>query len=81
MSLIKSISFLKVGGALLLLSLFLYACENFTGEFTSKRFVMFETIKYNDGCVATLYVDEEYITQVKVDNCRKYLKNTVFEGE
>ncbi len=42
---------------------------------------MFETVKYDDGCVATLYVDEEYITQVEVDNCRIYLKNTVFEGE
>ena len=81
MPFVKNLSFLKVGGALLFLSLFLYACENFTGEFTSKRFVMFETIKYNDGCVATLYVDEEYVTQVKVDNCRIYLKNTVFEGE
>ena len=81
MPFVKNLSFLKVGGALLFLSLFLYACENFTGEFTSKRFVMFETIKYNDGCVATLYVDEEYVTQVKVDNCRIYLKNTIFGGE
>ena len=42
---------------------------------------MFETVKYEDGCVATLYVDDEFVTRVEVDNCRIYLKNTVFEGE
>jgi hypothetical protein len=77
----KPFSFLKAGGALLLLSLFICSCETFSGDFVSKRFAMFETVKYEDGCVATLYVDDEFVTRVEVDNCRIYLKNTVFEGE
>ena len=80
MPFVKNLSFLKMGGVLLL-PFFYMACEQFSGEFVAKRFVLFETVKYNHGCVTTLYVDEEYVTQVKVDNCRIYLKNTVFEGE
>ena len=80
MSLIKSLSFLKAGGALLF-TLFLCSCETFSGDFVSKRSVMFETVKYEDGCVATLYVDQEFVARVEVENCRIYLKNTIFEGE
>lgn len=80
MSLVKNLSFLKMGGVLLL-PFFCLSCEQFSGEFEAKKFVLFETIKYNDGCVSTLYVDGEYVTQVKNKDCVTYMKNVVFGGQ
>lgn len=80
MSLVKNLSFLIVGGVLLL-PLFCLSCEQFSGEFQAKRFVLFETIKYNDGCVSTLYVDGDYVTQVKNKDCVTYYRNTIIGGK
>jgi len=75
MSLIKSISFLSVGGVLLL-PLFCFSCNQFSGEFESNQFVLVETVKYDNECITTLYIDGEYTTRVKSKNCRFYVKTT-----
>ena len=80
MSLIKIVSFLSVGGAMLL-PLFCFSCNQFSGEFNSEQFVLVETIKYDDGCITTLYADGEYISSVKSKNCRFYMKTTTAKGK
>ena len=80
MSLIKFVSFLSVGGAMLL-PLFCFSCSQFSGEFKSEQFVLVETVKYDDGCITTLYADGEYISRVKSKNCRFYVKTITATGK
>jgi len=80
MSLTKRFSSLFAVGALLL-PLFCYSCEQFSGEFISERFVLVETIKYEDECITTLYADGEYISRVKSKNCRFYIKTTTMKAK
>jgi hypothetical protein len=70
---------MKVGGVLLL-SLFCFSCEQFSGEFVSEEYVLVETIKYKDHCKTTLYVDGKYTTQVTSSNCRFYIKTVTAEN-
>jgi len=75
MSLIKFVSFLSARGVLLL-SLFCFSCTQFSGEFEADQFVLVETVKYDNECITTLYVDGEYTTRVRSKNCRFYVKTT-----
>jgi len=80
MSFVKFVSFLSARGAMLL-SLFSLSCHQFSGEFESDKFILVETVKYDDGCVTTLYADGEYISSVKSKNCRFYVKTITATGK
>jgi hypothetical protein len=41
----------------------LSSCQQFAGEFDAEEYVMFQTLKYKEHCVSTLYIDGKYITR------------------
>ena len=60
---------------LILAALLLTSCQYYSGEFDAKEHVVFEIVKHEDHCVATLYVDGQFTTRVKNKHCRIYLEN------
>ena len=57
----------------------LSSCQQFAGEFEAEDYVMFQTLKYKEHCVSTLYIDGKYITRVINKNCRVYYENRLME--
>jgi hypothetical protein len=58
-----------------LAALMLTSCQYYSGEFDAEEHVVFEIVKYDDYCIATLYIDGQFTTKVKNKTCKVYLEN------